>query len=361
MLRRKLVYVVFGLVALLVLARTVGRAPGQILRQRIQQKIQEREANAQVTPRGPATCESAPNLGYTIVTFSSGLRAAVWYPSLAGESRYQYAGGLVTALAADAAPAACAAYPMVVFSHGFGGCGTQSLFLTESLARAGYLVVAPDHKDAGCKVDRPRENVRFERAEEPFRQPQKWNDGTYRDRQRDIRTVLDEMPKRAPFGKQIDVARIGIAGHSLGGYTAAAMAGAWPSWKDARIKAALLLSPYVEPFLVKETLGGIRVPVMYQGGDRDYGITPEVRKAGGAYDQTGPPKYFLELQATGHLGWTILTCQPYGAVPACVDQSARARQIDEYGVAFFDHYLKGRPEALLERSNSLLADYRHQD
>jgi predicted dienelactone hydrolase len=361
MQKRRLVFVVFGLLVLLVLARSVGRAPGQILRQRIQQKIQEKEANAQVTPRGPANCDGAPNLGFTLVTFSTGLRAAVWYPALDGESRYQYASGLVTALAPDAPAAGCAAYPMIVFSHGFGGCGTQSLFLTESLARAGYIVVAPDHKDAGCKVDQPREGMRFERAEEPFRQPQKWDDSTYRDRQRDIRTVLNEIPRQPAFGKQIDADRIGMAGHSLGGYTAAAMAGAWPSWRDGRIKAALLLSPYVEPFLFKETLGGIRVPVMYQGGDRDFGITPQVRKPGGAYDQTRPPKYFAEFHSTGHLGWTILICQPYGAVPACMDQSARAREIDEYGVAFFNHYLKGRPEGILERPNPLLADYRHQD
>jgi len=221
--------------------------------------------------------------------------------------------------------------------------------------------VAPDHKDAGCKVDQPREGFRFERAEEPFRQPQKWDDATYRDRWRDMRTVLDEMPRHPRFGKQVDAARIGVAGHSLGGYTAAAMAGAWPSWKDSRIRAALLLSPYVEPFLVKQTLGGIDVPVMYQGGDRDNGITPQIAKEGGAYDQTRAPKYFLELQGTGHLGWTVLMCAAYGAVPACAEQSPRARQIDDYSVAFFDHYLKGRPEGILERSNPLLADYRHQN
>ena len=361
MVRHRLVWIVFGLVALLMLARIAGRAPGQILRERIQQKIEEREANAQVTPRGPATCQQSPNLGFTIVTFSGGLRAAVWYPSLAGEARYQYADGLVTALAADSAAAGCEPYPVVVFSHGFGGCGTQSLFLTETLARAGYVVVAPDHKDALCKVDQPRGKMRFERAEEPFRQPQRWDDATYRDRERDIRTVLDEMPRHPRFGKQIDASRIGVAGHSLGGYTAAAMAGAWPTWRDSRIKAALLLSPYVEPFLIKGTLGGIQVPVMYQGGDRDNGITPQIAKPDGAYDQTSPPKYFLELRSTGHLGWTILICEPYGGVPGCVEHSERARLIGDFATAFFDRYLRDRPEPRLDRPDPQLADFRHQD
>src|SRR5271154_6050647 len=47
-----------------------------------------------------------------------------------------------------AAPAA--GYPLVVFSHGYGGCNTQSVFLMEALAKAGYLVLAPNHADAHC-------------------------------------------------------------------------------------------------------------------------------------------------------------------------------------------------------------------
>src|SRR5436853_1758628 len=41
-------------------------------------------------------------------------------------------------------------HPIIVFSHGFGGCATQSRFLTEALAERGYWVFAPNHKDAGC-------------------------------------------------------------------------------------------------------------------------------------------------------------------------------------------------------------------
>ena len=48
--------------------------------------------------------------------------------------------------------------PLVIFSHGFHGNRNQSTFLTASLARAGYLVLAPNHKDAierggGCQDD----------------------------------------------------------------------------------------------------------------------------------------------------------------------------------------------------------------
>src|SRR5262249_50737210 len=42
------------------------------------------------------------------------------------------------------------AQPVIVFSHGFHGCATQSRFLMEALASAGYLVLAPNHRDATC-------------------------------------------------------------------------------------------------------------------------------------------------------------------------------------------------------------------
>jgi predicted dienelactone hydrolase len=38
-----------------------------------------------------------------------------------------------------------APYPLVAFSHGFGGIRYQSAFLTEHLASHGFVVVAPDH------------------------------------------------------------------------------------------------------------------------------------------------------------------------------------------------------------------------
>ena len=36
-------------------------------------------------------------------------------------------------------------FPLVVFSHGYGGLRTQSSFLTAHLASWGFVVAAPDH------------------------------------------------------------------------------------------------------------------------------------------------------------------------------------------------------------------------
>ena len=71
-------------------------------------------------------------------------------------------------------------------------------------------------------------------------------------------------------------------------------------------------------------------PVMYQGGTRDFGITPFVAKGDGAYQQTRAPKYYVEFDGAGHLAWTDLRTTYHAA-------------IIEYTRAFLDRYLKDKP------------------
>jgi predicted dienelactone hydrolase len=222
-------------------------------------------------------------------------------------------------------------FPVIVFSHGYLGCNTQSVFLMEALAQAGYLVLAPNHQDARCGG-----GGRTWHPQERFGLAQEWSDATYKDRATDIKMVLGAVLQGKAFqGVTIDHKRVGIAGHSLGGYTALGVAGAWPSWKDNRIKAVLALSPFCSPFVSQGDLPHLNVPVMYQGGTRDLGITPTVSKENGAYDRSSPPKLYVEFDGAGHLAWTNLNPR-YQSL------------INSYSVAFFDHYLKRstQPDAL---------------
>jgi predicted dienelactone hydrolase len=201
----------------------------------------------------------------------------------------------------------------------------------EALAGAGYLVVAPNHQDArtGWYPGKFLLGPLFNRPEESFRKQEEWTDATYRNREADIKAVLDEILAAKIFqGTPLDASRVGIVGHSLGGYTALGLAGAWPTWKDTRIKAVLALSPYCSPYILKGDLPHLGVPVMYQGGTRDVGITPTVRRPGGAYDLSAAPKYFVELDGAGHLAWTDISHEHQDLIV-------------RYGVAFFDRYLKG--------------------
>jgi predicted dienelactone hydrolase len=215
--------------------------------------------------------------------------------------------------------------PTLIFSHGFHGCATQSRFLMEAFAGAGYLVLAPNHRDATCNNGGARWT---ERAAEPFGNPQSWNDSVYRDRAEDIRRLVEAVASDERFRERADLARLGLVGHSLGGYIVLGLGGAWPAWKLDGVKAVLALSPYTNPFVVNKTLASIAVPVMYQGGTWDFGITPTVSRAGGSYDLTPAPKYFVEFANAGHMVWTDLRSTDHGGIVA-------------YGLAFLDRYVKG--------------------
>ena len=92
--------------------------------------------------------------------------------------------------------------PVVIFSHGFHGCATQSRFLMEAFAADGDLVLAPIHRDASCKGGK---GSWFSRAEIPFRDPGKWNESTYRDRADDIRRLASAIGTDHRFRSRADL------------------------------------------------------------------------------------------------------------------------------------------------------------
>jgi predicted dienelactone hydrolase len=244
--------------------------------------------------------------------------------------------------------------PVVIFSHGLHGCATQSRFLMDALASAGYLVFAPNHRDASCgkrgEFRRASATVGTGSPPAPLGQPGSWTSSSYRDRADDIARLVDALCRDSRFSARGDWTRIALVGHSLGGYTVLGLAGAWPDWKlrSVNVKAVLALSPYAQPFQTHHTLGGLSSPVMYQGGTRDIGITPWVQKGDGAYAQSPSPKYFVDFHDAGHFAWTNL-------------QSTAHESIVAYGVAFLNHYVKGDPaDATLTQVRADVAQLRYE-
>lgn len=236
-------------------------------------------------------------------------------------------------------PAGGGAAPLIIFSHGYLGCGRQSTFLTQALAEAGYLVVAPQHADSICGHHTSPPEV-------PFWKPQDWTDATYRDRRDDIVAVIAALHRDPAFTGKIDWTKFGLMGHSLGGYTVLGLAGAWPSWRIPDVKAVVALSPWCVPFVMAGgSLGTLSAPVEYQGGTADFFLTPSVGLPGGCYDATHAPAEFVEFQDAGHLAWTDLIATDHA-------------DMIFYARAFFDAWLRGKSSEPLRDRHGDVTDLR---
>ena len=312
-------------------------------------------------PAHAAGCDGRFSAGYRVLALDNGRRVAVWYPTHAAETSAAPSranSGLASRVARDAPPAACPRVPLVLFSHGWGGCARQSIFLTEELARAGYVVAAPDHADAACAIGSDEVELGRMRVDKSFFDPASWNERSEIGRLHDLRAAIARVAADAQLARIADTSRVVAVGHSLGGYAAIGLAGGWPTWKTAQVKAVLALSPYVLPFMAHGTLARLQVPVMYQGAALDFGLTTSLEGPQGAYALTAPPKYFVKLDGGTHFEWTNLLCTGTPDVAACLQARPNAALISRYGVAFFDRHLKGKKTELLDAPGRGLAAYR---
>jgi predicted dienelactone hydrolase len=290
------------------LCTSPAMAQDQAIGGRLRDRLRARMAKAKDQGTAEGTLEGTLEHTFKCTNYKiANLDVAVWKPQVEGKA------------------------PLVVFSHGFGGKNTQTAFLMKAMAQAGYLVVAPNHNDANFSMAthfRPQEN---------FTKVDAWSDKTYIDRQRDIVNLLEALHKDPSWDKQIDWSEMALCGHSLGGYTVLGLAGAWPSWKIAGVKGVIALSPYTSPLNQKGSLNKLNVPVMYQGGTRDTGCTPSVKRPGGAFSKTGSPAYFVEFDQFTHFTWTDFN-----------RDKDKQDLINYYCIAFLDKYVKGKSDTRLE-------------
>jgi predicted dienelactone hydrolase len=127
-----------------------------------------------------------------------------------------------------------------------------------------------------------------------------------------------------------DLGRLGLVGHSLGGYTVLGLGGAWPSWRLAGVRAVVALTPYSLPFQQSAGLSRMSVPVMYEAGGLDPIFTVPLEQSG--YAQTPAPKFLVEFASASHMAWTDLGISDREAIIG-------------YTLAFLDHYVRETPEA----------------
>lgn len=150
-------------------------------------------------------------------------------------------------------------HPLVVFSHYSGGHRRTSTFLLKHLASHGYVVAAMDHSEVVApELRRPGSESPEDRGRRI--------DAIIASRVPDIQFLLDELP-----GQGWDSTRVGLVGHSFGGWTVLAT-----TEVDQRVRSVVALAPggssYVRPGILPLTLSfawGRDVPTLYLAAELD--------------------------------------------------------------------------------------------
>lgn len=281
------------------------------------------------------------------------LEISVWYPALNGDDledaiTYPYEmkmgvplGTVTFATFAGQAiqdgpyDLSAGPYPLVVLSPGFSIGSSTYAWLAEHLASYGFVVVAPEHQE---HLD--PENELWQAA---IIRPQ------------DILTVFafvdDQVGSGGPFAGLIDKELVAVIGHSYGGYTSLAAAGAqidtdafqshcenasetnepgawlceqltphiadmaslagldsvpeglWPEWADPRVDAILPMAGDAF-FFGQDGLAEINVPVMAIGGTDD-SDSPYMWGTHPAYEYASSSKKVrVALEGAGHMIFT---------------------------------------------------------
>jgi predicted dienelactone hydrolase len=234
--------------------------------------------------RGPSP------VGVRTITLTDGARDGrllpleVWYPATdahrgadlnaATQDTYDVLPGFppVTQDAVrDAAPRP-GTYPLVMFSHGFGGHRRQSTFLCTHLASHGYVVAACDH--TGNTLLDVVQFVMMARSGTEIPDTDALLRAMIGARPADVVVAIDQLLDgvASDLRPLIDAERIGMMGHSFGGWTTLVVTA-----RDRRIRAALPLAPAggaswmpVEALQAGLDFGwGREVPTLYLVADRD--------------------------------------------------------------------------------------------
>ncbi|HTY50637.1 MAG TPA: alpha/beta fold hydrolase [Steroidobacteraceae bacterium] len=162
------------------------------------------------------------------------------------------------------APAAAGRFPLAVISHGGGGSPLLYRTLSTYLTRHGWAVACPRHPGNSLGDNALGES-----------------DETLASRPRHIHRVIDAMYADAALGGSL-LPAVAVIGHSMGGYTALAVAGGVPWTRerrriqtvtDDRVRALVLMAPAAAFFAPAGSLAGVTAPILLLTAEHDL-ITP---------------------------------------------------------------------------------------
>jgi predicted dienelactone hydrolase len=279
--------------------------------------------------------------------------------------------------------------PVVVASHGLASNPEHFADRGKHLASYGYVVAVPQHPGSDLIYAK---NVLKGTRKEVF------DINEFINRPRDISYVIDELQRRnnSEFGGRLNLNSVGAIGHSFGGYTVLALAGAqidfenlqkqcdWEfsrinasmllqcqalniprrnyNFRDKRITAVLATNPVNSNIFGQKGLSKVSIPVMMGAGSYDP-AAPVIFEQFRTFAWLNTPHKYLALaEGQAHLDVSELN----GAIGSMIKSSINLTfpspdllnsYINSMSLAFFDTYCIGENEPDRVYLQSAYANY----
>ncbi|ACB49547.1 unknown [Crocosphaera subtropica ATCC 51142] len=269
--------------------------------------------------------------------------------------------------------------PVIVLSHGLGERPETYYETGELLASHGFLVAMPQHPGSDTKH---KQALLEGLARDIF------SLNEFIDRPLDISYTLDELERRnqQEFGGQLNLTKVGAFGHSFGGYTALAVAGATidtkhldkdcasdiggfnqalllqcralkltqplPMVKDERIGAVLVYNPVNASIFGPQGLAQVEVPVFVGAGSYDLS-TPFIFEQARSFPWlvNAHQSYLLLQQGDSHVNIIKLGAGSYAIATSLLKLTLPDENLRQYYarpsiVAFAQVYVANNQEYL---------------
>ncbi|MDY7023234.1 MAG: dienelactone hydrolase, partial [Cyanobacteriota bacterium] len=220
--------------------------------------------------------------------------------------------------------------PVIIISHGLNSRPEDFADRAKHFASYGFFVVLPQHRGSDARYT------------EAFRQGEHPNISAldeFINRPLDITYTLDELERRNPieFEGRLNLEQVGIDGHSYGGYTALAIAGAAPTpnfeqlerdcqtelgelntalflqcralqldrksynFRDERIQAVIAENPVNASIFGPQGMGQISIPIAIGAGSYDPATPFAFEQARSFPWITAPERYLSLREGQAHL------------------------------------------------------------
>ena len=232
------------------------------------------------------------------------------------------------------------AHPVVVFTHGYTGTFTDYTFLFEDLASRGYVVASVDHTFEATAVEFPDgrliESVFGSHLGSTMRADEQSMDYAVSVRLNDLQFVVNALEllnagDSSLFAGKLDMSRLALAGHSLGGLTA--ILGVE---QDSRFRAGVVLDGVVP----NSALGGTETPMLFLAAGRDTWSQEETRLWSGLRG----PRIAVNLRGAEHVALSDAVWLAIGAIQTgTMGPDKTVAAVREYVAAFLDTHLLGKP------------------